>query len=68
MTVKLRQPGWYRAGWYMLIGASFAVAISWLVRMAYGHDRYAHFLEAELDRPHRDVHPAAGVPRRPRML
>ncbi len=47
MTVKLRQAGWYRAGWYMLIGASFAVAISWLVRMAYGHDRYAHFLEAE---------------------
>jgi cytochrome c oxidase subunit 1 len=47
VTVKVRQPGWYRAAWYMLIAACFSLGISWLVRMLYGHDRFGHFLEAE---------------------
>ncbi|MBI5103416.1 MAG: cbb3-type cytochrome c oxidase subunit I [Solirubrobacterales bacterium] len=47
MSVKLRNPGWYRAGLYVVLAAVLAFGLSWAVRAAYGHDTYAHFLDAE---------------------
>jgi cytochrome c oxidase subunit 1 len=45
--MKLRAPGWYRAGLFLLLGAMLSMAISWAVRAAYGHDRFGSFLDAE---------------------
>jgi cytochrome c oxidase subunit I len=47
VTVKLRQPGWYRAAAFMVGGAAFSLGLSWLIRALYGHDRFSHFLDAE---------------------
>jgi cytochrome c oxidase subunit 1 len=47
VTVKLRQPGWYRAGLYVFLAVVFSFAVSWLVRMLYGHATYRHFVEVE---------------------
>ena len=69
VTVKLRQPGWYRAG--VVHAHRRGVRrrrISWLVRMAYGHDRYAHFLEAESIVLIGMFVAAVRVPGRPRLL
>jgi cytochrome c oxidase subunit 1 len=45
MAAKLRAPGFYRAGAFTLGGVGFAFALTWLVRMSYGHGRFAHFVE-----------------------
>ena len=37
MAAKLRGPGFYRAGWMMVIAVGFATLITWLVRMSTGH-------------------------------
>ncbi len=36
MTAKLRAPGWYRAGAYLLLGVLFALVLVTAVRLAYG--------------------------------
>ncbi len=47
MAAKLRAPGFYRAGWMMVLGVVFATALTWLVRMATGHETFTHFLSGE---------------------
>jgi cytochrome c oxidase subunit 1 len=44
---KLRAPGFYRAAWMMLLGIALATGLTWLVRMATGHDTFHHFLSWE---------------------
>ncbi|HST55466.1 MAG TPA: cytochrome c oxidase subunit I [Solirubrobacteraceae bacterium] len=46
MAVKLRAPGFYRAGILMVIGVIFATALTWLVRMATGHATFTHYLDS----------------------
>src|SRR4051794_15351975 len=38
MTAHLRQPGWYRAGLFILLGAAFSFGLSVATRAAYGFD------------------------------
>jgi cytochrome c oxidase subunit I len=46
MAAKLKAPGWYRVAFVALpIGFAVAVLVTWAVRLAYGHDRYAHFID-----------------------
>jgi cytochrome c oxidase subunit 1 len=47
LGAKLRAPGFYRAAWMMLLGVAFAFALTWLVRMSYGHTTYHHFIDGE---------------------
>jgi cytochrome c oxidase subunit 1 len=47
MAAKLRAPGFYRAGWMMLVGVAFSVFLTWVVRMSYGHASYAHFISGD---------------------
>jgi cytochrome c oxidase subunit I len=47
IAAKLRAPGFYRAAWMMLCGVAFATAVTWLVRMATGHETFRHYLDAE---------------------
>jgi cytochrome c oxidase subunit 1 len=47
LGAKLRAPGFYRATWMMLLGVVFAFALTWLVRMSYGHASYHHFIDGE---------------------
>src|ERR1039457_7136147 len=44
---KLRAPGFYRAGWMMLLGVAFSTGLTWLVRMSTGHSTFRHFLSGE---------------------
>src|SRR5438876_8997499 len=46
MVAAVRKPGLPRAGAYLLLGGAFSVGLTWFIRMLYGHDRYAHFLDA----------------------
>jgi cytochrome c oxidase subunit 1 len=41
---KLREPGFYRAAWMIVLAVAFATGLTWLVRMATGHATYHHFL------------------------
>src|SRR3712207_4890814 len=40
MAVKLRAPGWYRAGLFLLLGVLFSAALVLAVRAAYGLDTF----------------------------
>jgi cytochrome c oxidase subunit I len=40
MIAKLRAPGFYRAGLGVAGGIGFAVLLTWLIRLGYGHSRY----------------------------
>src|SRR6266702_1211116 len=46
-AAKLRAPGFYRAGWMMVLGVAFAFALTWLIRMSYGHATYRHYIDGE---------------------
>src|SRR5690242_16063558 len=46
MVATLRKPNLARAFLFLLIGAAFSFGLSWLIRMLYGHDTYAHFIDA----------------------
>jgi cytochrome c oxidase subunit 1 len=46
MSVKLRPPGFYRAGVMMLGAVIFAAGLTWAVRASTGHSTYQHFLDA----------------------
>ena len=47
MAVKLRAPGFYRAGVLMLGAVAFATGLTWLVRMSTGHTTFQHFLSGD---------------------
>jgi cytochrome c oxidase subunit 1 len=47
LGAKLRGPGFYRAGWLMVLGVAFSTGLTWLVRMATGHATYAYYLSGE---------------------
>jgi cytochrome c oxidase subunit I len=46
MVATFRRPNLARAFLYLLIGIAFSFALSWLIRMIYGHDNYAHFIDS----------------------
>jgi cytochrome c oxidase subunit 1 len=45
MVATLRRPNLARAFLFLLIGVVFSFVLSWLIRMIYGHDNYAHFID-----------------------
>jgi cytochrome c oxidase subunit I len=47
MLAKFRAPGFYRASWMMALGVAFATGLTWLVRMATGHETFRHYLAGE---------------------
>ncbi|MCW3056046.1 MAG: ctaD, partial [Solirubrobacterales bacterium] len=47
MAVKLRAPGFYRAGVMMVGAVAFATGITWVVRMSTGHSTFQHFLSGD---------------------
>jgi cytochrome c oxidase subunit 1 len=47
MAARLRAPGFYRAGWMMALGVAFSTGLTWIVRMATGHETFTHFLSGE---------------------
>jgi cytochrome c oxidase subunit I len=47
MAARFRAPGFYRASVWMVLGVGFAFALTWLVRMANGHETYAHYLNTD---------------------
>src|ERR1700716_2056533 len=46
MALKLRAPGFYRAGAMMLGAVIFAAGLAWAVLASTGHTTYQHFLDA----------------------
>jgi len=46
MVAAMRKPGLLRAGAFLVLGGAFSVWLTWFIRMLYGHDRYAHFLDS----------------------
>jgi len=46
MVATFRRPNLARAFLYLLIGIAFSFVLSWLIRMIYGHDNYAHFIDS----------------------
>jgi cytochrome c oxidase subunit 1 len=46
MVATLRRPNLARAFLFLVIGAAFSFGLSWFIRMLYGHDNYAHFVDA----------------------
>src|SRR3984893_812680 len=44
---KLRAPGFYRAGWMMLLGVAVFTGLTWIVRVSTGHSTFRHFLSGE---------------------
>jgi hypothetical protein len=38
MAAKLRAPGWYRAGAFIVLGIGFAYGLTCLLRALYGYD------------------------------
>jgi cytochrome c oxidase subunit I len=46
MVATLRRPNLARAFLFLLIGIAFSFVLSWLIRMIYGHDNYAHFIDS----------------------
>jgi cytochrome c oxidase subunit 1 len=47
MVARFRAPGFYRASWMMALGVAFATGLTWLVRMATGHETFRHYLSGE---------------------
>ena len=47
MVAKLRAPGFYRAGLWMVFGLGFAVLLTWIVRMSTGHGTYPHYIDQD---------------------
>ncbi|HEY1835163.1 MAG TPA: cbb3-type cytochrome c oxidase subunit I, partial [Solirubrobacteraceae bacterium] len=47
MTARLKAPGFPRGGLGILIGVALATGLTWIVRMATGHDTFHHFLAWE---------------------
>jgi cytochrome c oxidase subunit 1 len=47
LGAKLRAPGFYRAGWMMVLGVAFAFGLTWLVRMSTGHTTFKHYIDGE---------------------
>jgi cytochrome c oxidase subunit 1 len=47
LGAKLRAPGFYRAGWLMLIGVALSTALTWAVRASTGHTTYHHYIDGE---------------------
>jgi cytochrome c oxidase subunit I len=45
LSSRLREPGWYRAALFLVAGLGLAFAITTIIRVAYGHDTYAHFVD-----------------------
>jgi cytochrome c oxidase subunit I len=45
MVATLRRPNLARGFLFLLLGAAFSFGLSWLIRMLYGHDTYAHFID-----------------------
>src|ERR1700674_3153174 len=45
MVARLRAPGFYRSGVGMVLGLGFAMFLTWVVRMSYGHGTYRHFFD-----------------------
>jgi cytochrome c oxidase subunit I len=45
MVATLRRPNLARAFLFLVLGACFSFGLSWLIRMLYGHDTYAHFID-----------------------
>jgi cytochrome c oxidase subunit I len=46
MVATLRRPNLARGFLFLVLGACFSFGLSWLIRMLYGHDTYAHFIDA----------------------
>src|SRR5437762_12756908 len=46
MVATLRRPNLARAFLFVLLGAAFSFGLSVLIRALYGHDNYAHFIDA----------------------
>jgi cytochrome c oxidase subunit 1 len=46
MVATFRRPNLARAFLFLLIGIAFSFVLSWLIRMIYGHDNYAHFIDS----------------------
>ena len=44
---RLRAPGWYRAALFMVLGLGLAFAITTIIRAAYGHHHYAHYVDGQ---------------------
>jgi cytochrome c oxidase subunit 1 len=44
MAARLRAPGFYRAGWMMVVGVLLSAALTWTARVATGHGTYHHYL------------------------
>src|SRR4029077_18218338 len=47
MLARIRQPGWIRAIVFIVLGIGFSIGLDVLIRALYGHDRFAHFYEAD---------------------
>jgi cytochrome c oxidase subunit I len=47
MVARFKAAGFYRAFLGVLLGAMFATALTWIVRMATGHATFHHYLEFE---------------------
>jgi len=47
MVARFKAPGFYRAILGAVLGAMFATALTWIVRMATGHETFHHYLEFE---------------------
>jgi cytochrome c oxidase subunit 1 len=45
MVATLRRPNLARAFLFLVLGVIFSFGLSWLIRMLYGHDTYAHFID-----------------------
>ena len=48
MSAHLRNPGWYRAGLWTVIGIAFSVGLSALTRWAYDYDDLAEWFGADV--------------------
>ena len=47
MLARFKAPGFYRAFLGVVLGACFATALTWVIRMSTGHATFHHFLEFE---------------------
>src|SRR2546422_800685 len=47
MAAKLRAPGFYRAGWMMVVGVAFSLFLTWVVRASTGHSTFRHYISGE---------------------
>src|SRR5256884_688994 len=46
-AAKLRGPGFYRAGWMMVLGVAFALFLTWVIRASTGHATFRHYISGE---------------------